>query len=78
MEHVAHVRLVDAHAKRVRCDHDRRVVADERLLVGRALGSGEPGMVARRADARGNERIAHGLGVLPGRAVHDARIACVL
>lgn len=34
-------------------------------------------MVARRANARGNERVAHGLGVLPGRAVHDARIAHV-
>ena len=78
MEHVAHVRLVDAHAKRVRCDHDGRIVADERLLVCLALGSGEPGMVARRADACRHERIADGLGVLPGGAVHDARIARVL
>ena len=54
MEHVAHVRLVDAHAKCVRRDHDGCIVADERLLVSRALGSGEPGMVARRANARSN------------------------
>lgn len=35
-------------------------------------------MVARCAHACRHECIAHDLGVLPGRAVHDARILCVL
>ena len=72
MDDVAHVRLVDAHAERVRGHHDGRVVRYERALAFRAVGGRHACVIARRPHARGDERRVHLVGVFASRAVHDA------
>ena len=78
VDDVSHVRLVDAHAERVRSHHDRRVVVHERTLVGLALARGKARMVARRSNACADERIAERLDVLARAAIDDAAVARVL
>ena len=51
MDDEADVRLVNAHAERVRCDHDGLAVESEIVLIGVALFLGEPRVVARGGNA---------------------------
>ncbi len=78
VDHVTHVRLVDAHAERVGGHHHRRVVGDERALALSAVGRRHARMVTRGADARLQQRGVHLVGVLAGGAVHDAAVARML
>lgn len=79
MDDVAHVGLVDTHAKGVGGDHHLNVVVDKGTL---ALTTGvvaHAGMVAAHANAAGAQRLSklacQHIDGLAGRAIHDAALA---
>ena len=79
MNHVAHVGLVDAHAKGVGGNHHLNVVVDKGSL---ALAAGvvtHAGMVAANANAAGAQRFGklacQRVDRLAGRTIHDAALA---
>ena len=79
VDHVAHVGLVDAHAKGVGGNHHLDIVVDKGAL---ALAVGvitHAGMVAANANAAGAQRFGKLRGQrvdrLAGRAIHDAALA---
>src|SRR5207247_824729 len=62
MDHVAHVRAIDAHAECDRGHDDVGALVDERLLVGAALLVHQPGVVAQRPEAaprEGRRQLVH-------------------
>ena len=79
VNHVAHVGLVDAHAKGVGGNHHLDIVVDKGAL---ALATGvvaHAGMVATNVNAAGAQRLGKLAGELidglAGRAIHDAALA---
>ena len=74
MGHVAHVRLVDAHAEGVGGHHDRGLIVHEGPLVALALVGQEPRMVTRGRDAPLAQVVADLLHRRPLGAVDDARL----
>ncbi len=79
VNHVAHVGLVDAHAKGVGGNHHLDIVIDKGAL---ALTTGvvaHAGMVAANANAAGAQRLGklacQRIDRLAGRAIHDAALA---
>ena len=79
MDDVAHVGLVNAHAKGVGGDHHLNVVVDKSAL---ALATGvvaHAGMVSAHANAAGAQRLGKLAGEridgLAGRAIHDTALA---
>ena len=79
MDHVAHVGLVDAHAKGVGGNHHLNVVVDKGALTLAAGVVAHAGMVAANANAAGAQRLGKLRGQrvnrLAGRAIHDAALA---
>ena len=67
----ADVRLVDAHAERDRRAHHLRLVAQERLLIFRALRVREARVIRTRADAIRDEPLGKPLGGLAAEAIND-------
>ena len=47
MQHIAHIRLVYAHAESHCGHHDQHIIADKSTLVGFALLAGQPGVIRR-------------------------------
>ena len=77
MRDEAHVGLVDAHAERDGGDDHDAVLVDEAVLVARARGRIEPGVIGQRRDAG---LVQRGRGVLDlgaRQAVDDAGVAGV-
>ena len=79
MNHVAHVGLVDTHAKGIGGNHHLNIVVDKGAL---ALTTGvvaHAGMVAANANAAGAQRLGklacQRIDRLAGRAIHDAALA---
>ena len=79
VDHVAHVGLVDAHAKGVGGNHHLNIVVDKGAL---ALATGvvaHAGMVAANANAAGAQRLGklarQRINCLAGRTIHDAALA---
>lgn len=79
VDHVAHVGLVDAHAKGVGGNHHLDIVVDKGAL---ALATGvvaHAGMVAANANAAGAQRLGklarQRIDRLAGRAIHDTALA---
>ena len=72
VDDVAHVALVDAHAKGIRRHHDRLAVEEEILLVALSLLGRKAGVVARRRKACLAEGVAHLLDGAATHAVDDA------
>ena len=79
MNHVAHVGLVDTHAKGIGGNHHLNIVVDKGAL---ALTTGvvaHAGMVAANANAAGAQRpgklARQRIDRLAGRAIHDAALA---
>ena len=79
VDHVAHVGLVDAHAKGVGGNHHLDIVVDKGAL---ALAAGvitHAGMVAANANAAGTQCLGkltcQRIDRLTGRAIHDAALA---
>src|SRR5436309_2512230 len=75
VDHVADVRLVDAHPEGDRRHHDVDLVAREGVLVARPHGVLEAGVVRHGAHSGGVEELGQGLDVLPGQHVDDAALA---
>ena len=79
VNHVAHVGLVDAHAKGVGGNHHLNVVVDKGALALAAGVVAHAGMVAANANAAGTQRLGKLRGQrvdrLAGRAIHDAALA---
>src|SRR5581483_7259181 len=65
VDHVADVRLVDAHAERDRRDDHVDLVARERVLVARADVVVQARVIRHGADAAAAEEIGERLDVLP-------------
>ena len=76
--HVAHVRLVDAHAERDGGDHGDTVLAQETRLVRGPGPRVEAGVVRQRLDPVRRQELSRLLDGSPGQAVHDARVSGVL
>ena len=74
MGHIAHVRLVDAHAEGISGHHDRRLIVHEGPLVALALVGREPRMVTRGRDAPLAQVVADLFHRRPLGAVDDARL----
>ena len=72
MDHVAHVRAIDAHAECDRRHDDVGPLVDERLLVGAALVVRQPRVVAQRAEAPPPERRGQLVHLAAADAVDDA------
>ena len=79
VDHVAHVGLVDAHAKGVGGNHHLNVIVDEGTLALTASVVAHAGMVAAHANAAGVQHLGKLRGQrvdrLAGRAIHDAALA---
>ena len=71
----ADVGLVDAHAEGDRRDHDDVVLAQEPLLVARALLGGHAGVVGQRPESLRGEPLGRLLGHLAREAIDDAAVA---
>ena len=74
VDHVAHVRLVDAHPERHGRDDDVNVVVLERILVGLAHVGRQSGVVRTRAHALLAEERCGLLHAPSAEAVHDAAL----
>ena len=77
MRHEAHVGLVDAHAEGDRGHHHHAVLAQEALLVLRARGRVEPGVVRQGLDARLGQPLRGVVHFAPAQAIDDAGLALV-
>ena len=79
VDHVAHVGLVDAHAKGVGGNHHLNVVVDKGTLALAAGVVAHAGMVTAHANAAGAQRLGklacQHIDRLAGRAIHDAALA---
>ena len=79
VNHVAHVGLVDAHAKGVGGNHHLNIVVDKGALALTAGVVAHAGMVAANANAAGAQRLGklacQRIDRLAGRAIHDAALA---
>ena len=79
VDHVAHVGLVDAHAKGVGGNHHLNVVVDKGTLALAAGVVAHAGMVATHANAAGAQCLGklacQRIDRLAGRAIHDAALA---
>ena len=79
VNHIAHVGLVDAHAKGVGSNHHLNVVVDKGTLALAAGVVAHAGMVAAYANAAGAQRLGklacQRIDCLAGRAIHDAALA---
>ena len=79
VDHVAHVGLVDAHAKGVGGNHHLDIVVDKGALALAAGVIAHAGMVAANANAAGAQRFGkiacQRIDRLAGRAIHDAALA---
>jgi hypothetical protein len=78
VRHEAHVRLVDAHAERIRRHHDCRVIVHERLLMRCAHRRSKPCMVARGRHAPLGQCSRQVVNLFARRAVHDTALSFVL
>ncbi len=74
MNHIAHIAFVNAHAERIGCDHDLRLVKLKQILILPAFFVRKPRMIARRFEAFLAEQITDGLHVFPAHAVDNARL----
>ena len=77
VQHIGNVRLVDAHAERVRRDDHVHAVECEVILIFAALLIVQPGVIARRPHARGHQRAAGLLDRLAREAIDNAAAALV-
>ena len=79
VDHVAHVGLVDAHAKGVGGNHHLNIVVDKGALALAAGVVAHAGMVATNANAAGAQSLGklscQRIDGLAGRAIHDAALA---
>ena len=79
VNHVAHVGLVDAHAKGVGGNHHLNIVVDKGALALTAGVVAHAGMVAANANAAGAQSLGkfscQRIDGLAGRAIHDAALA---
>ena len=79
VDHVAHVGLVDAHAKGVGGNHHLNVVVDKGTLALAAGVVAHAGMVTAHANATGSQRLGklarQRIDRLASRAIHDAALA---
>ena len=79
VDHVAHVGLVDAHAKGVGGNHHLDIVVDKGALALAAGVVAHAGMVTANANATGAQRLGkltcQRIDGLAGRAIHDAALA---
>ena len=79
VDHVAHVGLVDAHAKGVGGNHHLDIVVDKGALALAAGVVAHAGMVAANANAAGAQRLGklarQRIDRLAGRAIHDAALS---
>ena len=79
VNHIAHVGLVDAHAKGVGGNHHLNVVVDKGALALAAGVVAHASMVAANANAAGAQRLGklacQRIDRLAGRAIHDAALA---
>ena len=79
VNHVAHVGLVDTHAKGVSGNHHLDIVVDKGALTLTAGVVAHAGMVAANANAVGAQRLGkltcQRIDRLAGRAIHDAALA---
>ena len=79
VDHVAHVGLVDAHAKGVGGNHHLNVVVDKGTLALAAGVVAHAGMVTAHANAAGSQRLGklarQRIDRLASRAIHDAALA---
>ena len=79
VDHVAHVGLVDAHAKGVGGNHHLKIVVNKGTLALAAGVIAHAGMVAANANAAGAQRLGklacQRIDRLAGRAIHDAALA---
>ncbi len=75
MHHKTDVRLVDAHTKGNRRDHDLNVITLKRLLNVSTLISVHPCMIARRTDVVVAQLLRHHFDFLTATTVNDAAIA---
>ena len=72
MDHEAHVGLVDAHAEGDRRANHPHLVAQEKLLVLRALGGRQPGVIRPGLHAVLAQPLGDALGRLARLAIDDA------
>ena len=77
MNHVAHVRLVDAHAEGDRGDDDLRTIFDERVLIGLAHFVGQAGVIGQGLVARRLQVGAQLFDVGAANAIDEARVVRV-
>ena len=74
MDNVAHIRFVDAHAKRIGGHHDGSVIQHKRLLRIGALLNRKTRMVANRLHAGFHQCLMHLFDVFARGAIHNARV----
>ena len=74
MHHEADVRFVDAHSERDRGSDNAYIIPQKCILVFRALGRGEPGVVWLRADAILIQIPGQRFGALAACTVNDAAV----
>ena len=77
MDHVADVRLVDAHAERDRGDDDPAAVVDEGILVAAAIVVGHAGVVGQGGVAERGQLGGDLFHVDAADAVNEARLVAV-
>src|SRR5256886_1316461 len=71
VQHLAHVRLVDAHAERARRDHHRHPVAQEVEQDFAPRCGAEPRVIGGGPDTHAEQRPGHELGETAGRCVDE-------
>ena len=79
LRHVAvndesHIRLVDAHSKRDRGDHDVDIVALKRLLIARPFVGLEAGVIGERTDALPRQELRRLFHAFAALAIHNATL----
>ena len=77
VDHVAHIRAIDAHAEGDGGHHDVGPLVDERLLVAAALLVGQPRVVAQRAQSASAQRGGELVHLAAADAIDDARLVPV-
>src|SRR5688572_25341291 len=78
MDDPAHVRLVDAHAKRDRGADNPGVVAEKLFLVPPPFRRVEPGVIRPREESAAGERFGGAFSGGPARAIDDAALMLAL
>ncbi len=77
MRHIAHVRLVDAHAEGNGGDEAQVFLFQEGILVGIAKRPVHAGMIGQRADALPVQPLGRVLDLGARQAIDDAAVALV-